>query len=81
MVREVSSVLREKVESCGDKSVFYWKLTDELMIKFADDVKKILGNSNNSKLFLPLAVFLLVFFTPFLLCSALNINSILQPNL
>ena len=57
MVREVSSVLREKVESCGDKSVFFWKLTDELMIKFADDVKKILGNSNNSKLFLPLAVF------------------------
>ena len=57
MVREVSSVLREKVESCGDKSVFYWKLTDELMIKFADDVKKILGNLNNSKLFLPLAVF------------------------
>ena len=72
MVREVSSGLKERVESCGDKSVFYWRLTDELMIKFVDDVKKILGISNNSKLFLPLAVFLPSFLHLFccdLLCA------------
>ena len=51
MVRGVSSVLKERLEGCGDKSVFYWRfstnLTNDQLIKFADGVNKILGSSNN----------------------------------
>ena len=50
MLRGVSSTLKERVEGCGDKTVHYWNLGTEIttarLIKFADEVKTVLGQKN-----------------------------------
>ena len=51
MLRGVSSTLKERIEGCGDKTVHYWNLGTEItttarLIKFADEVKTVLGQKN-----------------------------------
>ena len=47
MLRAVSSTLKERVEGCGDKTVHYWEFTTKFttarLIKFADEIKTVLG--------------------------------------
>ncbi|XP_023332834.1 F-box/LRR-repeat protein 20 isoform X1 [Eurytemora carolleeae] len=47
MLRGVSSTLKNRVEGCGDKMVHYWrfsaKFTTDQLIKFADEVKTVIG--------------------------------------
>ena len=49
----MSSTLKERVEGCGDKTVHYWnlgfKITTAKLIKFADEVKTVLGKELNTK--------------------------------
>ena len=49
MLRGVSSTLKNRVEGCGDKLVHYWRFNTEFttdqLIKFADEVETVLGNS------------------------------------
>ena len=54
MLREVSPTLKERVEECGDKTVHYWVVkaflfTTDRLIKFADEVKTVLGKKNYAK--------------------------------
>ena len=48
ILRGVSSILKIRVEGCGDKLVHYWRFSTEFtsdqLIKFADEVEKVLGN-------------------------------------